>query len=137
MYINTRSEGFGPEVLRRIILGTFVLSASYYDAYFTQAQKVRRIIKNEIDILFNDVDFIALPTSPCAPFTLGELAKNPLQMYLADLYTVIASLTGNPAISIPNGYDKEGLPIGLQLIGSDFNESNLLAFAEYALSLKH
>ncbi len=136
MYVNTRSEGFGLEVIRRIILGTFVLSASYYDTYYIKAQKIRRIIKNEIELAFKDFDFIVLPTTPTPPFRLGEFTKNPLKMYLSDLFTVIASVSGNPAISIPNGYTKEGLPIGLQIIGKDFHESEMLDFADYTLSLK-
>ncbi len=135
MYINTRSEGFGKEVIRRIILGTFVLSASYYDDYYTKAQKIRSIIKSEINDFFKDYDFILLPTTPTPPYKIGELNQNPLEMYLADLYTVIASLAGNPAISIPNGYTKDQLPVGLQLIANDFNEIELLAFSDYILSL--
>lgn len=135
MYVNTRSLGFGSEVLRRIVLGTFVLSASYYDAYYTKAQKIRRIIKNEMSTFFHDFDFIVLPTTPTPPFKLGELTKNPLEMYLADLYTVIASVSGNPAISIPNGKTKDGLPIGLQIISADFQEQDMFAFTDYTLSL--
>jgi aspartyl-tRNA(Asn)/glutamyl-tRNA(Gln) amidotransferase subunit A len=135
MYINTRSEGFGKEVIRRIILGTFVLSASYYDDYYTKAQKIRSIIKSEINDFFKDYDFILLPTTPTPPYKIGELNQNPLEMYLADLYTVIASLAGNPAISIPNGYTNDQLPVGLQLIANDFNEKELLAFSAYILSL--
>ncbi len=135
MYVNTRSLGFGTEVLRRIVLGTFVLSASYYDAYYTKAQKIRRIIKNEMSTFFHDFDFIVLPTTPTPPFKLGELTKNPLEMYLADLYTVIASVSGNPAISIPNGKTKDGLPIGLQIISADFQEQDMFAFTDYTLSL--
>jgi len=135
MYVNTRSLGFGTEVLRRIVLGTFVLSASYYDAYYTKAQKIRRIIKNEMSTFFHDFDFIVLPTTPTPPFKLGELTKNPLEMYLADLYTVIASVAGNPAISIPNGKTKDGLPIGLQIISADFQEQDMFAFTDYTLSL--
>ncbi len=135
MYVNTRSNGFGAEVLRRIVLGTFVLSASYYDAYYTKAQKIRRVIKSAMNAFFESYDFIVLPTTPTPPFKIGELTKNPLEMYLADLYTVIASVSGNPAISIPNGATKSGLPIGLQVISADFHEEDMFAFADYTLSL--
>lgn len=137
MYESSRTEGFGSEVIRRIMLGTFVLSASYYDAYFTKAQKVRRLIKNEVDQLFKSHDLILLPTTPTPPFKLGEMNDDPINMYLADLFTVIASVTGHPAISLPNGLSSKGLPIGLQLIGKDFGEEEILNFADFALSLKH
>lgn len=131
LYKRTRSEGFGAEVKRRIMLGTFVLSASYYDAYYTKAQKVRRLIKEATDALLQEYDFLLMPTTPSVAFRLGEHTSDPLEMYLADLYTVQASLCGLPAISVPNGTDTEGMPIGLQLVGSAFSEANLLAFSKY------
>ena len=124
-YKHTRSEGFGSEVQKRIMLGTFVLSASYYDAYYTKAQKVRRLIKEKTKELFNQFDFIVLPTTPTTAFKLGRFANDPLEMYRSDLFTVPASVSGNPAISIPNGFDKDGLPVGFQIIADDFNEEGL------------
>lgn len=134
MYKKSRSEGFGEEVKRRIMLGTFVLSASYYDAYYTKAQKVRRLIKEKTEELLSEYDFIILPTTPTTAFKLGEHSSNPLEMYLADLFTVQASVAGVPAISIPNGKDKLGLPIGLQIMANSFKEQNLLAFSKYILN---
>lgn len=131
LYKKTRSEGFGAEVKRRIMLGTFVLSASYYDAYYTKAQKVRRLIKEATDNLLKEYDFLLMPTTPTVAFRLGEHTEDPLEMYLADLYTVQASLCGLPAISVPNGTDTEGMTIGLQLVGSSFAEAELLAFSRY------
>ena len=131
LYKKTRAEGFGPEVQRRIILGTFVLSASYYDAYYTKAQKVRRLIKEKTDELLSRFDFLILPTAPTTAFNIGENAANPLAMYLADIFTVQASLAGVPAISIPVGNDSNGLPIGLQLMARSFEEQQLLAFSKY------
>lgn len=133
MYKKTRSEGFGKEVQRRIMLGTFVLSASYHDAYYTKAQKVRRIIREKTKLLLNDFDFIVLPTTPTTAFKLGEHSKDPLEMYLADLFTVQSSVVGTPSISIPNGEDKNGLPIGLQIITDDFKEAKLFAFSKYLM----
>lgn len=133
MYKLTRAQGFGDEVKRRIMLGTFVLSASYYDAYYTKAQKVRRIIKEKTDELLSMYDFLILPTTPTTAFKLGEHTANPLEMYLADLFTVQANVVGIPAISIPAGTDDKGLPIGLQIMTSYFNESNLLAFSKYIM----
>ncbi|QHT66315.1 Asp-tRNA(Asn)/Glu-tRNA(Gln) amidotransferase subunit GatA [Rhodocytophaga rosea] len=133
MYKHTRAQGFGEEVKRRIMLGTFVLSASYYDAYYTKAQKVRRIIKEKTDELLSVYDFLILPTTPTTAFKIGEHTANPLEMYLGDLFTVQANVVGIPAISIPNGTDAEGLPIGLQVMTSYFNESNLLAFSKYLM----
>ena len=129
MYKKTRSEGFGNEVKRRILLGTFVLSASYYDAYYTKAQKVRRLIKNETDRLFEKYDFLVMPTTPTTAFSIGEKSEDSLQMYLADIFTVQANVVGYPAISIPNGNDAQGLPIGFQIMGQPFKEAELLAFA--------
>ncbi|WP_017732045.1 Asp-tRNA(Asn)/Glu-tRNA(Gln) amidotransferase subunit GatA [Nafulsella turpanensis] len=133
MYKKTRSEGFGAEVKRRIMLGTFVLSASYYDAYYTKAQKVRRLIKDATDKLLSSYDFIVLPTTPTTAFRLGEHTADPLEMYLADLFTVQANLCGLPAISLPNGTDKEGLPIGLQVVASAFAEDKMFAFSKYLM----
>ena len=128
LYKKTRAQGFGPEVQRRIMLGTFVLSASYYDAYYTKAQRVRRLIKEKTDELLRQYDFLVLPTTPTTAFKLGE-KQDPVSMYLADIFTVQASLAGVPAISIPAGEDKEGMPIGLQIMSGAFREADLLAFA--------
>lgn len=133
MYKKTRSEGFGEEVKRRIMLGTFVLSASYYDAYYTKAQKVRRLIKDATEKLLSSYDFIVLPTTPTTAFRLGEHTADPLEMYLADLFTVQANLCGLPAISIPNGNDSAGMPIGLQIVASAFEEEKLFAFSRYLM----
>jgi aspartyl-tRNA(Asn)/glutamyl-tRNA(Gln) amidotransferase subunit A len=135
MYKNTRSEGFGEEVKRRILLGTFVLSASYYDAYYTKALKVRRIIKETTEKLLSDYDFLVMPTTPTTAFKLGEHSSNPIELYLADIYTVQASVCGFPAISIPNGSDKAGLPIGFQIVGKPFSEDKILAFSRYILGM--
>jgi aspartyl-tRNA(Asn)/glutamyl-tRNA(Gln) amidotransferase subunit A len=137
MYKNSRAEGFGPEVKRRIMLGTFVLSASYYDAYYTKAQKVRRIIREKTKQILQDYDFIVMPTTPTTAFKLGAHRDNPLEMYLADLFTVQSSVVGTPAISIPNGEDNEGLPIGLQIIADDFQEDKLFAFSNYLMAIPH
>jgi aspartyl-tRNA(Asn)/glutamyl-tRNA(Gln) amidotransferase subunit A len=128
LYKKTRAQGFGPEVQRRIMLGTFVLSASYYDAYYTKAQRVRRLIKEKTDELLRQYDFLVLPTTPTTAFKIGE-KQDPVSMYLADIFTVQASLSGVPAISIPAGADAEGLPIGLQILSGAFREADLLAFA--------
>ncbi len=132
MLKKTRSEGFGAEVKRRIMLGSFVLSASYYDAYFTKAQKVRNLIRTETQRLLSTYDFLLCPTTPSTAFALGSFNEaDPLQMYLADLYTVQASVSGVPAISVPNGTDQNGLPIGLQAMANVFEEGKLLAFSKY------
>lgn len=136
MYKKSRSEAFGDEVKRRILLGTFVLSASYYDAYYTQAQKVRRLIREQLKALVEDYDFIIMPTTPTTAFRLGEHTKDPLAMYLADLFTVPASLAGLPSISIPCGVDKEGMPIGLQIIANDYEEGKLFNFSNYLLNTR-
>jgi aspartyl-tRNA(Asn)/glutamyl-tRNA(Gln) amidotransferase subunit A len=128
LYKKTRAQGFGPEVQRRIMLGTFVLSASYYDAYYTKAQRVRRLIKEKTDELLRQYDFLVLPTTPTTAFKIGE-KQDPVSMYLADIFTVQASLAGVPAISIPAGVDEAGLPIGLQIMSGAFREADLLAFA--------
>lgn len=131
MYTRSRSEGFGEEVKRRIMLGTFVLSSGYYDAYYRKAQKVRRLIKEDFDRAFSQVDCIVTPTSPTTAFRIGEKAGDPLQMYLSDIYTTSANLAGIPGISIPCGNDPgaSGLPVGLQLLGKQFDEQTLLNIA--------
>jgi aspartyl-tRNA(Asn)/glutamyl-tRNA(Gln) amidotransferase subunit A len=126
MYINSRSEGFGAEVKRRIMLGTYVLSSGYYDAYYLKAQKVRRIIKNDFDDCFKEVDAIIIPTTPTPPFKIGEKTENPLDMYLSDIFTTTANLAGIPGISIPVGNSQNGLPIGIQILANQFDESILL-----------
>jgi aspartyl-tRNA(Asn)/glutamyl-tRNA(Gln) amidotransferase subunit A len=133
LYKKTRAEGFGEEVQRRIMLGTFVLSADYYDAYYTKAQRVRRLIKDKTDELLQHYDFLILPTAPTTAFKIGENTANPLAMYLADIFTVQASLAGVPAISIPIGRDANGLSIGLQLMTRSFEEASLLAFSKHIL----
>ncbi len=135
MYKKSRSEGFGKEVQRRILLGTFVLSASYYDAYYTKAQKVRRIIREKTKEMLKKYDFILMPITPTTAFKLGEHTDNPLEMYFADLFSVQANVVGVPAISIPCGVDKKGLPIGLQVIADDFQESKLLHFSNLLTNL--
>lgn len=135
MYKKTRSEGFGKEVQRRILLGTFVLSASYYDAYYTKAQKVRRLIREKTKEVFASYDFIIMPAAPTTAFKLGEHTDNPIEMYLADLFSVQANVAGVPGISIPCGADNKGLPIGLQIIADDFEESALLRFSKLLQSL--
>ena len=129
LYKKSRSEGFGKEVQRRILLGTFVLSASYYDAYYTKAQKVRRLIRDKTKAILKQYDFIIMPITPTTAFKLEEHTDNPLEMYLADLFSVQANVAGVPAIAIPCGVDKQGLPIGMQIISDDFEESKLLFFS--------
>ena len=131
MYKNTRTEGFGEEVKRRIMIGTFVLSASYHDAYYTKAQRVRRLIKEKTEALLTEYDFIIMPTTPTPAFKLRKHRSNPIEMYLEDLFTVQANISGIPAISIPNGVDSQGLPIGLQILSMSYSEQNLLAFSKY------
>ncbi|HVB37118.1 MAG TPA: amidase family protein, partial [Vicinamibacterales bacterium] len=126
MYCRTRDLGFGPEVKRRIILGTYVLSAGYYDAYYLKAQQVRTLIRQDYDTAFERVNVVAMPTSPMPAFRLGERVDDPLQMYLTDVFTVSANLTGLPAISVPCGFTKTRLPIGLQLVGPAFDEATIL-----------
>jgi aspartyl-tRNA(Asn)/glutamyl-tRNA(Gln) amidotransferase subunit A len=130
LYKKTRFEGFGKETKKRIMLGTFVLSANYYDAYYTKAQKVRRLIKEFTDNLLETYDFIVCPTTPTTAYKLGEKTADPIQMYLGDLFTVQANVVGLPAISIPNGVDNEGLPIGFQIMTGSFKEADLLNFAK-------
>jgi aspartyl-tRNA(Asn)/glutamyl-tRNA(Gln) amidotransferase subunit A len=131
LYKKTRSEAFGKDVQRRIMLGTFVLSASYYDAYYTKAQKVRRVIKDATDKVFENYDFWLMPTAPTTAFKLGSFSADPLQMFLADLFTVQANVVGIPGIAIPCGEDSNGLPVGLQILANNFQEEKLLAFAKY------
>ena len=126
MYEETRSKGFGDEAKRRIMLGTYALSSGYYDAYYLRGQKVRTLIKNDLDQVFKDCDVIMTPTSPTVSFKVGEKVSDPLSMYLSDIYTIPANLAGIPAISIPCGFSKSGLPIGLQLMGKAFDEEMLL-----------
>jgi aspartyl-tRNA(Asn)/glutamyl-tRNA(Gln) amidotransferase subunit A len=125
-YMRTRAEGFGPEVKRRIMLGTYALSSGYYDAYYKKAQQVRTLIKDDFEKVFQEVDLIVTPTSPTAAFRMGEKTEDPLQMYLADIFTISVNLAGVPGISVPCGFTAGNLPIGLQLIGKHFDEETLL-----------
>ena len=129
MYEKTRSEGFGDEVKRRIMIGTYVLSSGYYDAYYLKAQKVRRLIKNDFDEAYKKVDAILTPSTPSSAFKIGEKTNDPVSMYLNDIFTVPINLAGLPAISIPAGHDKAGYPLGLQVIGKAFDEQNILNIA--------
>jgi aspartyl-tRNA(Asn)/glutamyl-tRNA(Gln) amidotransferase subunit A len=129
MYMQTRSEGFGEEVKRRIILGTFVLSSGYYDAYYLKGQKVRTLIKKDFATAFEKCDVIVGPDCPTPPFKLNEKSGDPLQMYLSDIYTISINLAGNPALSVPCGFTAGGLPVGLQIIGPHFGEETLLNVA--------
>ena len=129
MYEKTRSEGFGDEVKRRIMIGTYVLSSGYYDAYYLKAQKVRRLIKNDFDQAYKKVDAILTPSTPSSAFKIGEKTNDPVSMYLNDIFTVPINLAGLPAISIPAGHDKAGYPLGLQVIGKAFDEQNILNIA--------
>ena len=129
MYAQTRALGFGAEVKRRIMLGTYVLSAGYYDAYYRKAQQVRTLITRDYERAFASVDVVAMPTAPTTAFRLGEKVEDPLQMYLADIFTVSANLSGLPAISVPCGLDGQGLPVGLQLTAPAFDETTLLRAA--------
>ena len=126
IYRNSRSEGFGDEVKRRIILGTYVLSSGYYDAYYKKAQQVRTLIKNEFAKVFEKCDIILIPTSPNVAFNIGEKSNNPLEMYLADICTVSINIAGLPGISVPCGVNSEGMPIGMQLVGKPFGEETIL-----------
>ena len=131
LYLKTRSEGFGEEVKRRIMLGTFSLSSGYYDAYYKKASQVRRLIKNDFMQAFQDVDVIIGPVTPTPAFKLGEKFQDPLKMYLSDIYTVSANLVGLPALSLPGGFTSGGLPLGVQLLAPPFEESNLLKVANF------
>ena len=129
MYEKTRSEGFGNEVKRRIMIGTYVLSSGYYDAYYLKAQKVRKLIKNDFDEIYKKVDAILTPSTPSSAFKIGEKTNDPVSMYLNDIFTVPINLAGLPAISIPAGLDSKGYPLGLQIIGKAFEEQNILNIA--------
>jgi aspartyl-tRNA(Asn)/glutamyl-tRNA(Gln) amidotransferase subunit A len=129
MYFRTREEGFGPEVKRRIMLGTYVLSSGYYDAYYSKAQRVRALVKRDYETAFTKCDAILTPTSPTTAFKIGERSDDPLAMYLSDIYTVSANLAGVPAISVPSGLSSDGLPIGTQLIGNFWAEGTILNMA--------
>ena len=135
MYEKTRSEGFGDEVQRRIMIGTYVLSSGYYDAYYLKAQKARKLIKNDFDEAYKKIDAILTPSTPSAAFKIGEKTNDPISMYLNDIFTVPVNLAGLPAISIPAGVDANGYPLGLQIIGKAFDEQNILNIA-YAMEEK-
>jgi aspartyl-tRNA(Asn)/glutamyl-tRNA(Gln) amidotransferase subunit A len=126
MYLNTRAQGFGTEVKRRIMLGTYALSSGYYDAYYRKAQQVRTLIKQDFEDAFKAIDVIMTPTSPTAAFRAGEKTADPLQMYLSDIFTISANLAGVPAISLPCGFTSDNLPVGLQFIGKHFDEESIL-----------
>jgi aspartyl-tRNA(Asn)/glutamyl-tRNA(Gln) amidotransferase subunit A len=128
-YLKTREQGFGPEVKRRIMLGTYALSAGYYDAYYLKAQKVRALIKKDFEEAFKKCDAILTPTAPTTAFKIGEKTQDPLQMYLSDIFTISVNLAGVPALSVPCGFDSGGLPVGLQLIGKHFDETTILRIA--------
>ncbi len=130
LYSYSRGEAFGDEVQRRIMLGTFVLSAGYYDAYFSKAAKVRTLIKNDFNNAFNDCDMILMPVSPVTAFKLGEKTSDPLTMYLSDVFTISVNLAALPSLGFPSGFDKTGLPVGMQLIGKHFDESSLFSAAK-------
>jgi len=132
-YLKSRSEGFGEEVKRRIMLGTYVLSAGYYDAYYGKGQKVRRILKDKTDEILAQYDFVLMPTSPHTPFEIGQQVDDPIKMYLEDIFTVQANLVGVPAISLPLGKHSNGLPFGIQVMGRSFGEKELLAFSKYLM----
>lgn len=129
MYCRSRSEGFGNEVKRRVMLGNYALSSGYYEAYYLKASKVRNLIKKDFDTVFEKVDCIVCPTSPVPAFKIAERIDNPLEMYLSDIYTIPANLSGIPSISIPCGFSKEGLPIGLQILTNYFEEAKMLQIA--------
>ncbi len=129
MYMNTRAKGFGSEVKRRIMLGTYALSSGYYDAYYKKAQQVRTLIRRDFDNAFKEVDVIVTPTSPTPAFKIGEKATDPLQMYLSDIFTISVNLAGAPGISVPCGFTKDNLPVGLQIIGKYFDEETVLRTA--------
>lgn len=130
MYVNSRTEGFGTEVKRRIMLGTYVLSSGYYDAYYRKAQKIRRLIKEDFDKVFKQVDLLITPTTPTTAFKIGEKLDNPLEMYLSDIYTTSANLAGIPGMNIPIGTNRNGLPIGMQVLAKQFDEEKLISFAK-------
>lgn len=129
VYFKSRAEGFGEEVKRRIILGSYVLSSGYYDAYYLRAQKVRTLIRNDFEKAFENVDVILAPTSPTTAFKVGEKSSDPLSMYLSDIFTINVNLAGLPGLSLPCGFASDGMPVGIQMIGKAFDESNLLSYA--------
>jgi aspartyl-tRNA(Asn)/glutamyl-tRNA(Gln) amidotransferase subunit A len=129
MYARTRGEGFGPEVKRRIMIGTYVLSHGYYDAYYLQAQKLRRMIADDFQACFQQCDVIAGPVAPSVAWKLGEQGDDPVKAYLADIFTLPGSLAGLPGMSIPAGFGESGMPVGLQLLGNYFQEGELLRTA--------
>jgi len=131
VYKKSRTEGFGEEVKRRIMLGTFVLSSGYYDAYYSKAQKVRRLIADKTFEIFQNFDFILMPASPTPPWNIGEKVDDPVAVYLSDIFTVQANMVGIPAISLPVGNHENGLPIGVQLMSNKFEEEMLLGFSDY------
>lgn len=133
-YKKSRSEGFGKEVKRRIMLGTFVLSSGYYDAYYSKGQKVRRLIQNKTNEILEKYDFIILPTTPGTAFEFGQKSADPIAMYLEDIFTVQANITGLPAISLPMGKHSNGLPFGMQVIGKNFADAEVFAFSDYLMS---
>jgi aspartyl-tRNA(Asn)/glutamyl-tRNA(Gln) amidotransferase subunit A len=135
-YKHNRSEGFGKEVKRMIMLGTFVLSTGYYDAYFTKAQKVRRKLVEKTELVFKDFDFLLMPTSPSVAFKIGEKTDDPIAMYLADIYTVFANLTGIPGISLPLFKHSNGMPFGVQLMAKQFDELSLLQASQQLMRSK-
>ena len=130
LYERTRAEGFGAEVKRRVLIGTYVLSAGYYDAYYLRAQKVRALILRDFTEVFRDVDALLTPTAPSAAFAQGENMDDPVKMYLNDVFTVPASMAGVPGISVPAGLDAQGLPLGLQVIGRHFDEETVFAVGQ-------
>ncbi|RME14524.1 MAG: Asp-tRNA(Asn)/Glu-tRNA(Gln) amidotransferase subunit GatA [Bacteroidetes bacterium] len=136
MYKKTRSYGFGTEVKRRILLGTFVLSVGYYDAYYTKAQKVRRVLYNAVKDVFKNYDAILMPTTPSSAFKIGDKTDDPLKLYLEDIYTVLANIVGIPAISIPAGYTENQMPFGIQVLTDSFTEGKLLAISKNIAELK-
>jgi len=129
MYTQSRAKGFGEEVKRRIILGTYVLSAGYYEAYYRKASQVRTLMRKDFEEAFQKVDVVLAPTAPTPAFQIGEKTEDPLQMYLSDIHTIPVNLAGIPAISIPCGFSRQGLPIGLQIMGKHFEEGMLLRVA--------
>jgi aspartyl-tRNA(Asn)/glutamyl-tRNA(Gln) amidotransferase subunit A len=129
MYFRTRAEGFGDEVKRRIMLGTYALSAGYYDAYYLKAQRVRTLIKRDFDEAFKKVDVIMAPTAPETAFRFGEKTGDPIKMYLSDVLTIPCNIAGLPGISIPCGFSTDGLPIGIQVLGKPFDEGSVIHVA--------
>jgi len=129
VYTRSRAEGFGAEVKRRIMLGTYALSSGYYDAYYLKGLKVRQLIRSDFTSAFNRVDCVMMPVAPTTAFKIGEKVADPLQMYLADMYTLAANLAGVPGLSVPCGFDPRGLPVGLQIICAPFAEDRLLRIA--------